>query len=215
MRHETLERVRTKILGGQLLGHYVSFLVRHIYQHAPTIEGQTVLEQVVCSIALAILILAFLRLLARLRVRGVLFVSLAGPFAVAGFPVVALRFPFCFLQGLAYENRFAIASPWLWCELALALTCAIIYHVRKLPLPAVTGILLLILHFGFWSWLTGTHASPVREAGAYGSMGLAFLISMMFYWGFPVLGFLAALMWGLCTRESAGNRASASIRAKT
>ena len=167
-----------------------------------TLEPPTILDQAEWSLFLAAIIFVILLVLDRFSPVRLSLRTLAGMCALGGFPVLALHTPGYFFQTLAYEDRFAIARGWALCELAIVLICALLYYVRRWPAPNAASVLLLISHFGFWSWLTGTHRNPILEARAYGSLTLGFWFSLVFFWGFPVLGFLASLAWGLYVKTS-------------
>jgi len=175
-------------------------ITHKILVHRPlvrTLEPPTILDQTEWSLFLAAIIFVAVLLLDRFSLVRLSLRTLAGICALAGFPFLALHTPSYFFQTLAYEDRFAIGRGWAFCEVAIVLICALLYYVRRWPVPNAVGVLLLILHFGFWSWLTGTHRNPILEARAYGSLTLGFWFSAVFFWGFPVLGFLASLVWGL------------------
>lgn len=137
-----------------------------ILVHRPvvrTLEPPTIVDQTEWSLFLAAIIFVAVLLLDRLSLVRLSLRTLAGICALAGFPFLALRTPSFFLQTLAYEDRFAIGRGWAFCEVAIVLICALLYYVRRWPVPNAVGVLLLILRFGFWSWLTGTHRVAVYQ----------------------------------------------------
>jgi hypothetical protein len=113
------------------------------------LEGATVLDQVVWTVALTAIVFLFWRFLAQYSLARAFLRTLAGVFALAGFPLVALRFPTLFFQASAFEYRFAIGSSWLFCEIAMVLLCAVLYYLGKWPVPDAVSIVLLVLHFCF------------------------------------------------------------------
>lgn len=177
--------------------------VQRLYLRLHPIEPEVVVMQALWSFLLATLIFLVLRILARFSPTSGFLSALAGLIALVGFPLVALRFPALFNQPEPLLDRFAVGFLWLYCEVALSLICGLLYYLRKWPLPAIPTILLLILHFSFWAWLTGEHVNLVAEARSYGSVRPAFWIAVIFYWGFPVFGFLSSLIWGLYVRPQA------------
>src|SRR5579864_6811156 len=93
-----IERVRTKILGGHFLAHFVSGLVGGAYQLVSPIGGYTILEQVVWSLVLATIVFFLLRLLSGFAVTNTVLRTIAGALAITAFPIAALFF------GLAYPD---------------------------------------------------------------------------------------------------------------
>lgn len=180
-----------------------------------TLEPPTIIDQVEWSFLLAALILIGLLLVDRFSFVRVLLQTLGGVVALAGFPVLALHSPREFFQNLAYQDRFDFATGWAWCEIGVVLICGLLFYLRKWALPCVVNIILLLLHFGFWSWLTGTYRNLVAEARAYGSVGLGFWISALFFWGFPIFGFFASLAWGAYLNSSLGPAISQPNTPKT
>ena len=160
-------------------------------------EPPTVLVQDVCSFCVAIVVFLVLRLLARFSLTSVFLRTFAGAFAIAGFPVYVLLFSWEFFYPLRIEPY------WLWlfiCEAMVALICGILYYMRKWPLPSLFSILLLLLHFGFWGLATRNYVSIPREIHIYGLWNLGIWVSTIFYYGFPVFGFLSSLAWGVYSR---------------
>jgi len=179
--------------------HFLVFSswVQEFYLRSGLQGPVAVLVQVLWSIILAILIFVLVHLLSRLRMTRILLSTLGGFIALAGFPLIALCFPTTFFQTLAFERRFPLQTPWLLIELTLVTAGGILFYLRKPRVIPAIGIFILILHFGFWSWLTGTHPNPLALAQNYGFIRLSFWISLVFYWGFPVIGLLSSLAWGL------------------
>jgi len=172
--------------------------VRYLYRHSGISLPEWVLEQILWSLCLAVVIFIVLRLLALGRLENLFLRIPAGTLAIAGFPVLAVSLPISFFRGP--EPWSPAASHWLFVEIAISLICAFLYYFRKWPVPAGISVLFLVLHFGFWSWLTGAHLSLVAAIRWYGFMRAAFWASVIFYWGCPVFGFLASLAWGFYVR---------------
>jgi hypothetical protein len=161
---------------------------------------ETIVVQVVYSFLLAALIFIFLRLLARLSLTRAFLRTLAGGISLAGFPLFALWCPMCFFY--YHEPHIEAHSFWLFLELAIILICTVLYYLRRWPIPAWVSIFLLSLHFSIWGWVTGCYLNPFSEVHYYSFGGLAFWFDSMFCFGFPVLGFLSSLTWGMYVRLS-------------
>ena len=174
---------------------YSPFLQR-LHGYAPIHEPGTVLEQVVWSFVLALLMFPLIRLLAWLApTRGPLRIT-TGAFALAGFPLIYLRFSWTFFPGSGTRG------PWFILETLVVLLCGMLYYVRKWAVPVPVSVLLLILHFSLWSRVAGTYVNLRFEIQDYGLGSLAFYISTIFYFGFPVLGLLSSLAWALYVRPT-------------
>lgn len=172
--------------------------VHYLYLHSGVFEPEWVVDQIVWSLCLAVLLFGLMQFLRRpWRVSPVLQIP-AGVIAVAGFPLLALYKPILFFRNPRLTNA-GLTWP-LFFEIAAAVACACFYYLRKWPLPSAASVLLLVMHFGLWTWLTGTDVSLIFNARQYGSTGIAFWASSLFYWGCPVFGFLASLAWGLYVR---------------
>lgn len=198
-----VERAKSKLPEGPFVAPFVPALIRRVYRHVGALQGETVWDQIIWSIVLAAFIFLILRLAARFWIAGAFLRSLAGISALAAFPLAALQYPIGFLQAPAFGNPFAIRTPWLAGEVIFILICGSLYYLGKWPIANGLSILLLILHFGLWSWLTGTYVNLFVWARAYGRVSLGFWASAAFYWGCPVIGFLASLTWGLYVKMSA------------
>jgi hypothetical protein len=70
-----------------------------------------------------------------------------GLVTVAGFPLIWLN-----LGNMT--GRSLVAARWLGLEVAVIVVCVFIYLDRKWSMSAALGILVLVLHFGFWGWVT-------------------------------------------------------------
>jgi hypothetical protein len=63
-------------------------------------------------------------------------------------------------------------------------------------------VVLLVLHFGFWAWLTGCYMRPSLEINLLHTGILSFFFWSIYMWAFPLFGFLASLAWGLSVKNS-------------
>lgn len=204
--------------GGHSQGHvlfswrHVALYLQQLSWRLRLVEPATVLEQVVWSITLSVPIFTFLLLLTHLRPFRHSICILATLFAIAGFPIYALCFPFDFPFHLYPPPLADFSSPpliivasnrfWLSMEVAATLFGGILYCLRKWKVSLVATVLLLFLHFSLWAWLTHGYVTPRWEIRAYGSWSWAALISTAFYFGFPVLGLLSTLSAGVYLWDS-------------
>ena len=161
-------------------------------------EPGFVLRQVVYSFALCIPFALVLFLLARVSLAGAYLRVIAGAFAITGFPFYAL------CVGGPFSGRFILYPGYeleLTFEAVAVLVCAVLYYLRRWPVPTAASLLLLLLHFNLWAWLTGNHVGPFALIGAFPAwfkmsalqIGLRVCIIMMYHNGFPVIGFLSTL----------------------
>ena len=166
-----------------------SFLqILHRFAHVE--EPSAVVEQVAWSFVLALLMFPVVRLFGWLMHTKILPRILAGMLALAALPLVYLCFSWTFLSGGS-----GIRGWWPIVELVAMLCCGVLYYLRTWPPPTILIVTLLALHFSLWSLVTGTYVNVRFEIQHYGLTNPAFYVSMMFYFGFPVLGFLSGLAW--------------------
>ncbi len=145
------------------------------------------------------MIFLLLRLLSRLAISDFALRSIAGAVAIGAFPIASLFFgltyPAC--CGGAYKIAMSI-------ETLAALICGALFYARKRRISSLLITIALICHFLMWAWVTSSYINPAGFASALrsseyyhpwtrtiGSLSLA----MAFHFGFPILGFLAALTW--------------------
>ena len=176
-----------------------SSLAHYLYTHVRFIEPQTVVEQVCWSIIVGVSISILLWLLSKFWTPEAPMRTLGGAVAIAGFPLLVVTFPFAF-----FHLSIKAYAPIFVCETLVVLLCGGLYHLRKWPVPAGLSLVLLLLHFGLWAWVSGCWVSPIQEVRVYGIRGLGIWISTAFYLGFPVLGFLSTLSWALYDRSATG-----------
>jgi hypothetical protein len=183
---------------------YSSWIDR-LYLHVEVQEGMIALEQVLSSAILAILLFVVFRMMSKFSLVERLFRIYAGPSSLIAFPVVALVRPRAFslphevLFGAYWQWSYRVEVYWRWLllEVLLVLLCTGIYFLAEFGIRRSIVSSLLLLHFGLWSWATGMHANLLYLLRIYGSPKPAFWISALFYWGFPVFGFLASVAWAL------------------
>jgi hypothetical protein len=177
-----------------------SSLAHYLYTHIRFIEPETVPEQVCWSVIVGVSIFLLLWLLAQFSMTETLMRTLGGAVSFAGFPLLVVTFPFAFFSPLRIEAY----SPVFVFETLVVLLCGALYHLRKWPVPEGLSLVLLLLHFGLWAWVSGCWVNPVWEVRDYGIGGLGIWISTAFYLGFPVFGFLSTLSWALNERSAIG-----------
>jgi len=202
-----IERVQGKILGGNVLSRYVSSLVRGAYQLVSPIGGYTILEQLVWSFALAAVFFLLLRLLSRFTVVNAALRTIAGVVAIVGFPLAGTLVPFGFISA---ASRIDAYHRGLFLEVIIVVICAVLYYRRKPLFSMPLIVLVVLLHFGVWTWITSSYVNvpafitDLRSSEYYhpwrrtlGSLSLA----MAFNFGFPILGFLASITWACYVRS--------------
>lgn len=110
-------------------------------------------------------------------------IPLTGVVAVAGFPVAALY--------VAHGGLLFIRL-----EVAASVVLVVLYYYRAWPAWAALSVILLVLHFGFWSWGFQNSNWPgwllfwpgwdwVWRAGRWSSLL------------YPLIGFSSSIAWGL------------------
>jgi hypothetical protein len=194
------ERVRSKALGG----YYGDFFIKRLYRtlRVDINEGQTVLEQIVWCLGLAVVVFLLLRVLSRFTAVPVALRRWGGVFAVAGFPVVALLFPLGFLEA----NRLAGVYKVAWAaEVVIVLTYGFFYSRNRQTSSSLFTVL-VFLHFALWAWATEGYIDLLSFSRApqhipsnlHPWLGLWF--SMFFHFGAPLISLLAALTWSRYVR---------------
>jgi hypothetical protein len=175
-------------------------------------EPPFVLFDVVFALALSVPIFLALLPLARFARAHVLLQALPGAVAIVGYPLFAL----C-------QSGFIFGSPripghefLLILETVAVSACGVLYYLRRLPLPPVAGVLLLLAHFGLWGWVTANYANLFALIRLYPpewrlpalEMVSGICIMTLYHYGFPLIGFLSALSSALCLRLSFGQAPS-------
>jgi len=171
-------------------------------------ESPWVLHQVVLSFIFCIPVLLGFLFLARLSAANVLLRAFAGAFAIAAYPLFALSFPEFFACRSGIKGNETLLSI----ETVLVLVWGVLYYLRKCSLSWAVAVPLLLSHFSLWAWKAGDYTSILRIIDAYPHgfihnphywsgwlvilEGFGISVSMLFYYGFPVIGFLSALSSG-------------------
>jgi hypothetical protein len=159
-------------------------------------EPPTVLDQVMWSLVLGVLIFLVLRVIAHLDVTRFVLCTFAGGFALVAFPAFYLFFP-AHALGPFETLRHPIA---LLVELVVVVVFGSLFYLKRFPIPFAASIVLLLLHFGLWACVTSSYVNVHSEISRYGLWNPGTWISTVFYCGFPVIGFLSTVAWGLYIR---------------
>jgi hypothetical protein len=149
--------------------------VLHLGAHS-NVGGYTAFFALALGLALGIFVV--LRLCSRTLLARELLRSVAGIVSLLALPVSWLYATHLFPVPRTLPNP---RDPWIFLELVATMACAVFYLFARWPLPGWTGVLLLALHFGFWTWLS--------LGGPYFWRAAADLI-------FPTVGFFSCLAWG-------------------
>jgi hypothetical protein len=194
-----IERVASKTLGGNGAASIVAKLVRGAEYLVSPIGGRTILEQLLWSFIRAGAGFLLLRLLSRFAITNIALRTISGALAVASFPFATL------LYGFSRPSWRNSLFDWaLFLEVAIILTCAVLYYLRNRFVTAGLLIAFFVFHFAMWAWLTSSYFDPLafigemRSTGYYHPWGrtLSSLgISIVFNFGFPIFGLLASLTW--------------------
>jgi len=197
------EIVTSKQLGGPIIGHYVITFIRKIPINPS--EGVTVLEQFIWSFILTTILFLLVRLFQRLPVTTVILRTFAGVSAFLAFPLAALYSPFTFFTPNELSEPFRIG---LMIETLAALTVGMRYSLPKKWLSFQFLIVIMVAHFALWAWVTSSYmnlfelARSVRDVPYLHLWSLGIWASILFHFGSPVIGFLAALTWGRYVKYS-------------
>ena len=140
-----------------------------------------------------------IRTVARFPFTAVFLRTFAGIVAVAGFPLTCV-----------YAFR---AVSWTLVEIGAALICVYLYVSRNWPSRTLWGVMLLVLHFTFWSlyaWSLHNFPPPGGVPLLWPGYGLTSLTHKDPLLIYPLAGFGASLAWGLYVRQSKEERFSVS-----
>lgn len=187
----------------QLSGHWPA---RYFGWRVPVYmpESPYVLHQVILSFGLCVPLFFVLLLLARTSRTREFLCLFAGAFAIAAYPIFAL----CFRGHVTDPLSIRENGAGLLLETALLLTLGALYYFRKAPLWWTVGVPLLAGHFSLWAWKAGDYNFYAWDVPSiYHPRIIVILIATLFFFGFPVIGFLSALSSGLYFRLSSGRAA--------
>ena len=179
-------------------------------------NGAYVLRQVVYSFVFSGPVFLSLLLLARVSSISSHLRAMAGPVAITGFPLYYLFVRYRF-------NPAFILYPGHCLELTLetlvVLTCGVLYYLRRWPIPSAVSLVILLGHFILWAWVTGNHANPfvlrhtILPEYRMSTLGVAFrvCVMMIYFNGFPAIGFLSASAAALDLKLSSQQAGSAEV----
>jgi hypothetical protein len=169
-----------------------SAFLEYVYLRAHLVEPKTIAVQVLWWIPFTLLTFLIVRLATAVPSFSTALSAGGQLFGLAAFPLFSLIFPwFLFCPFRLASNRL-----WLAFEAAFVITCGVTYRLRKWPPGVLPALVVPLSHFALWAWATGSWVNPLRELHVYGFWSLGAWISLMFYFGFSMLGFLASLPWG-------------------
>jgi len=165
------------------------------------------------AFALSLPVFLILFLMARTSLARNCLRAFAGAFAIVGYPFFAL-----FSTDWVFGSlRIPRSELGLFLEAVAVLAFGVLYYLRRWPFSTRASVLLLLVHFGLWAWVTRCCGNPYtelqysdffwREGGRVVTgikIWLAISLSSMFLYSFPGIGFLSALSSGLDIRLSSG-----------
>jgi hypothetical protein len=164
------------------------------------------LEVTVWPLIVATVAFPFLRALSRFAATDVALRTIAGVAAIASFPLAFWLSPeaFSYLRDYRIESLYIAISI----EVIFVLICAILYYLRRPPLSASLMVVILLVHFTICAWMTHRYADIFSCFSVYHrpfhSWGRTFAVCAIrtaFFFGFPVVGFLAGAAWVFYVRR--------------
>lgn len=175
--------------------------LRSVYLSKFTELPPSCFQQVVWSIALAVAIFLCVRAIMMLPgARSFLQIPF-GVFCLTAFPLYYL------LNSTARKWGFAVAASsrqaihWLVLEIVVVLIGGAIFYFRRWPIPAAVNIVLVLLHFALWGWSTNNFSLVGSERfHDLLSFNIGTWAWILFVFGFPLLGFVSSVTWGLLSR---------------
>ncbi|MDR3676174.1 MAG: hypothetical protein P4N24_11840 [Acidobacteriota bacterium] len=182
--------------------YWPRFELRFLFWKTWIPDPHGILSTLGYALALSVPIFLILLLMARARLARICLRAFAGAFAIVGYPSFALRLTEYFLN----DTHIAGHEFGLLLETVAVLGCGVLYYLRRWHLPTGVSVLLLLVHFSLWAWVTHCYASPFTESALFRhhwdvvariEIWLGICFSMMLHYSFPVIGFLSALSSGL------------------
>ena len=156
------------------------------------------MEQLVWSFALAAIVFFLLRLLEKFDMTTVVLRTVAGGFALAAFPLVALYSPYAFFGPNHPIGGYRVGLTF---EITVVLCGGVLYYLRKNWFSYRLLIPVMVAHFGLWAGLTSSYVNPhtvmrlVRDVPDVHPWSLDMWSSIIFRVGSPLIGLLASLIW--------------------
>ena len=167
-----------------------------IYGRLRIEDPPAVLDQVMWSFILAFLLFLLLRFIAQLTITRVLLCTFAGGLALGILPIFYLVFP----SSAMGPSRVMPHTAPLLAETVCVLICGLLFYLKRLPISWAGCLAFVLLHFGLWGWMTSSYVSLQRYR--HGLWNLGTWVSIAFYFGFPLIGFLSSVTWGLYVRKA-------------
>jgi hypothetical protein len=199
-----IETVDSKYgVGGPVVASYFYKIFRYPISLA-THPG--FLEMIVWPLILAAVAFPFLRALSRFVAMDVALRTIAGVAAIASFPWAMWT-----SDGIYFRRDYRIESLYIAISLdaIVLLSCAILYYLRKLPFSVPLMIVILLVHFTIWAWMTERYMDIPSCISDYHqhfhSWGRTFAVCAIrtaFFFEFPVVGFLAGAAWIFYVRRT-------------
>jgi hypothetical protein len=187
-------------------GHAVASYFHRIFRYPIALLGHPgFLEQTVWPLIVATVAFAFLRVLSRFAATDVALRTIAGAAAIGGGPLALW-----ITDGFFLQRNYRIESLYIAISLDVIFVsiCAILYYLRRPPLSAPLMVVVLLVHFTICVWMTKGYTDILSCFSAYHqrfhSWGRTFAtcsIWIAFRTGFPVVGFLSAVLWVFYVRR--------------
>ncbi|HWR14198.1 MAG TPA: hypothetical protein VN577_05190 [Terriglobales bacterium] len=185
-----------------------SNLLSYLYWHRIINDNGLVLEQVSWSFLLASMIFLILRAPVCVNLMSTILRTVGGALAVFGFPFFYLVDLYSLSHSLLLDTvRITMFPLLVWLELIFVLAGAIVIYLQRRRIATYLTIAFLVLHFSFWGWLTHNYVNPLSLIRTYQMQGYhiwspGLWISATFYFGFPMFGLFASLLWVLFVKYS-------------
>jgi hypothetical protein len=176
------------------------WMLRHHWQMPVTMpEGPNFPMHVVLPFVMSIPLFLIFLLLARLATAEVLLRVFAGGFALIAFPLFTLYHSHASNPAAPpyppFGNPSVVENAHQWSlETLVFLALGVFYYLRPRSVPWGLGIVLLVLHFGFWASAAELYRfAPLRLYAPYRYPLIVLLMDYTYFCAFPVIGFLSAL----------------------
>jgi len=189
--------VATYSLALRLRSLYVSYRFPHVSMGIDDYRGIRVTSFLLVWLLVILFFITF-RLLADGTFAKIVLRVLTGVVAIAGLPVAHIY--------SGHPTMFFLKA-----ELILSVGCIILYAYRKWPVSDLVSLLLLVLHFGVWTWVIWDSFSLGLDAlwPAWDS----WYISKETRLAYALLGFASTFFWAAYIRQPSRNSAKETAAA--
>jgi hypothetical protein len=196
------ERSNHKYAGGPIIAAYFFRIIHRAIPLFSERDSILRLEQIVWSLICAAILFMFLRTLSLFLMTDTALQAMAGPFAVALWPLVVVIYP-----GMVSVNAYDRGesyTPAFFLEIVVILLCTTFYYLRKPIFSIPVMLVILIAHFAFWTLLTHSYDNfpecihDFRNTNYYHPWRRTLSVCslrLLFDCGFPIIGLLASLSW--------------------